>query len=317
MFRVLLASGLFLHLALALAQERTKTIDSAATLSPQDPTLRDGKYSLQWKFRDGDTFFVVQDTKMQQFMSFMGQDIDMKIKAQTVIRYRVKEVKKNATVVEMTFLRQKMEMDGPVALPGADFGDKLKNLTFTFTVDDKWNVVKFEGYDKFLEAIGGEDPMIAAMLRAVLPESMVRQSFGQTFSLAPDEPLAVGDTWQRKEKMPLGPIGNIEVNTRYKLQEVKDSIAKLSISGDMKWTGGDDGMAPKLPFKISEADIRTDKFDGFVTFDLKKGRLASSQMNMNLKGSLTIAIADQKVGMDIKQQMQVEMKIVDKNPVTD
>jgi hypothetical protein len=40
-------------------------------------------------------------------------------------------------------------------------------------------------------------------------------------------------------------------------------------------------------------------------------------MKMNLKGTLTLAIADQKVEMDIKQQMHMEMKVVDRNPVTD
>jgi hypothetical protein len=325
MFQAILASGLFLNVTLAVAQDESTPLgltspanaQERTQANAQEPTQPEGKHLLQWKLREGDTFYVVQDTKMQQSMSFMGQDIDMNIKTQSVLRYRVKKVQKNATVVEMTFLRQKMEMDGPVPVPGADFGEKLKNLTFTFTVDDKWNVVKFEGYDKFLEAIAGEDPMLATMLRTVLPESVVKQSFGQTFSLAPDKPLAVGDTWQRKEKMSLGPLGSFEVNTRYKLDEVRGSLARLSIAGDMKWSGGDDGMAPKLPFKISEANIRTDKFDGFVTFDLTKGRLESSQMKMNLKGTLTLAIADQKVEMDIKQQMHMEMKVVDRNPVTD
>jgi hypothetical protein len=318
MFRSLLASLLFFNLAWVSAQEKPVRLrPSIETASSQDPPQKEGTYSLKWKLRTGDTFYAVQDTKMQQSMSFMGQDIDMKIKAETVIRYRIKEAKKDATVVEMTFLRQKMEMDGPAAFPGMDVGEKLKNITFTFTVDDKWNVVKFEGYDKFLQALAGEDPMIATLLRSVLPESVIRQSFGQTFSLAPDKPLAVGETWQRKDKMPLGPLGNVEVNTRYKLEDVRGSLARLSIGGEMKWTSGDDGMAPKLPFKISDADIKTDKFDGIATFDLNKGRLESAQMNMSLKGSLTVAIADQKLTMDLKQQTQTVTKIVDKNPVTD
>lgn len=318
MFRSLLASLLFFNFALASAQQKPIRLGTnVETARLQAPSQKEGKYFIKWKFHTGDTFYAVQDTKMQQSMSFMGQDIDMKIKAETVIRYRIKETKKDVTVVEMTFLRQKMEMDGPAALPGLDLGEKLKNVTFTFTIDDKGNVVKLEGYDKFLQALADEDPMTAAMLRSVLPESVIRQSFGQTFSLTPDKPLALGESWHRKDKMSLGPLGNAEVNTRYELKDVRDSLARLSIGGEMKWTGGDDGMVPKIPFKISDADIKTDKFEGSATFDLNKGRLERAQMTMNLKGSLSFAIMDQKLTMDLKQQMQTVTKIVDKNPVTD
>lgn len=305
------------RVCLGLLLSGLMTISAPSAFGTSQSGASDGQFSLKWKFREGDTFYAMENTTMQQNMSLMGQDIQLKMKTQTVTRFRIKEVKKDATVVEMTILQQKMQTEGPMGGPGGDLGEKLKNVTFTFTVNDKMEVVKFEGYDKFLDAISSEDPMMAAFLRSILQESVIKQSFGRTFSLAPDKPLSVGQTWQHKDKLPLGPIGTIEVNSRYKLEGVTDSLARLSISGDLKWTGNDGKMDQALPFKFSEVNIKADKFTGTALFDLQKGRLSNSQMDIDIKGSLVVEVGGQKVDMDIKQQMRTEMKVVDKNPLVD
>lgn len=302
----------------ALATVLCLSLGWAAAQEPSQPPLSDNsKVFLKWKFREGDTFYAVQNGTINQAMSLMGQDIEIKMKVQSVTRFRIKEVKKNATVIEMTLLKQKMEMDGPAGFPGVDIGEKLSNITFTFTVNDKMEVVKFEGYDKFLEALGGEDPMTAAMLRAMLPEATLKQSFGQTFSLAPDKPLAPGETWKHKDKMSLGPIGSLEIQSAYKLREVNGNLAKLSVTAEVKWTDSDAKMPQQFPFKVSGADIKSDKFDGTAVFNLDKGRLESVQMEMHIKGSLTVEVMNQKVDMDLKQQVRSEMKVVEKNPLKD
>ena len=69
-------------------------------------------------------------------------------------------------------------------LPGANIGDKLKDVTFTATLDDKMKVTKLDGYDKFLDAIADGDADQKKLMKAMMPETTIRQSFGQTFMIA-------------------------------------------------------------------------------------------------------------------------------------
>src|SRR5262249_36307453 len=84
-------------------------------------------YTLQWKLKEGDVFYNKTTVSMDQTIEAMGQTIDQKIEVKTVLRFKVKSVKDGVTVVEMTYLDNKIEAEG---LPGGNFGEKLKNVSF-------------------------------------------------------------------------------------------------------------------------------------------------------------------------------------------
>jgi hypothetical protein len=313
MLRTIVTSGLLVATGLLLSLQWCQAQEPGRPSSATDKN----KYHLKWKLQVGDTFYGIQDTTMDQSMSLMGQNIDMKMKTQAVIRFRVKEVDDKGAVVEMTILKQKMNMEGPQGFPGLDIGDKLSKVTFTLKLNKKMEVVKVEGFDNFMEALGQEDPMMVALLRSMFPESVVRQSFSQFFAFAPDEPLAIGDVWNHKDKMPLGPLGNMEILSRYKLQEVSDGVARLALTADLKWAGSDNKMPQLLPFKITDVDIKSDKFTGTLHFDIDKGRLQKLVSEAQIKGSLEADVMNQKLNLDINQKVKTVITIEDKNPVKD
>lgn len=280
----------------------------ALVLAAQNDT-----YTLQWKLKDGDTFYNKSSVSMDQTIEVMGQTIDQTVTMKTILRFKVKSAKEGATVVEMTYLENKIDAAG---LPGGNIGDKFKNVTFTATLDKKMEVTKLEGYDKFLDALADGDDAQKKLMKSMLPETAVRQMFSQTFVVAPNKPLAVGDTWDRTDKMALGPLGNVETKSAFKLAGVKNDVATITVKGDLTFKAGEGGDAG-LPFKITKADLKADKFTGTHKFDIKAGRVTDTQMEMEMSGSMTISVAGMEIDAKLKQKMKATGTITDKNPIVD
>jgi hypothetical protein len=269
-------------------------------------------YSLQWKLKAGDVFYNKTAVEMDQTIEFMGQQVPQKITAKTVVKFKVTSADPKGTVVEMTYLENKFEAPG---LPGGDVGGKLNNVTFTATLNDKMEVVKLAGYDKFLDALADGDDAQKGLMKAMLPESAIRQVFSQTFVIGPGKPVAVGDTWARTDKLGLGALGNVETKAEFKLTGVKGDAAAVAVKGDLTFKAGDgDGG---LPFKITKADLKADKFAGTHAFDLKAGRVTESKVEMAMSGTMTIEAAGQKVDAKLSQKMTTTSTITDKNPIRD
>jgi len=286
---------------------------AATTLALVLAAAQGDTHTLKWKLKEGDVFYNKTAVTMDQSFEVAGMSIDQKIEMKTVLRFRVKSAKSNATVVDMTFLENKIDAQG---LPGFNIGNKLKDVTFTATLDDKMKVTKLEGYDKFLEAITEGDESQKKMMKAMMPETTIRQSFGQTFMIAPDKPVAVGDKWDRSDKMSLGPLGNVETKSAFKLDSVKGDVATISMKGDLTFKAGEGGDAG-LPFKIEKADLKAENFAGTHKFDMKAGRLTESKMEMEMGGTMTIAAAGMTVDAKMKQKMTTTGVVTDKNPIVD
>lgn len=274
----------------------------------------DDTYSLKWKLKEGDVFYNKSSVTMDQEIEVMGQKREQKMAIKTVLKFKVKSVKEGATVVEMTYMEMKIDAGG---LPGANAAENLKNVTFTATLNDKMEVTKLEGYDKFLDALAGDNPAQKKMMKAMMPQTAMKQMFSQTFLIGPAKPIAIGGTWDRKIAIALGPIGNTESKEVLKLVAVKGDLATITAKGEISFKPGDDDGDSGLPFKITKADLKADKFTGTHTFDMKTGRITESKVDMDMSGSMTVSAG----GMEIETKLTMKMKTVavltEKNPIVD
>jgi len=267
---------------------------------------------LNWKLKEGDVLFNKTSVDMDQTVEGMGQKIDQKINMKTVLKFKVKSAKEGATVVEMTYVENKIDATG---LPGINFGDKLKNVSFTATLNDKMEVTKLEGYDKFVDALGGEDEEQKKLMKAMMPETAIRQMLSQTFVIGPGKPVAVGDTWNRKTAVALGPLGNVEMKEAFKRDAVKGDIAAISQKADRTFKAGDGDAG--LPFKITKADLKADKFNATHKFDTKLGRMTESKVDLEMSGDMTISVAGNSIDAKLSQKMKTTTEITEKNPIVD
>ena len=285
---------------------------AASTLALLPVAAPGDTYTLQWKLKDGDVFYNKTSVTMDQTIEVMGQSMDQKIEMKTVLKFKVKSVKDGGAVVEMTYVENKLDAPG---LPGANLLDKLKNVTFTATLDDKMKVTKLEGYDKFLDALADGDADQKKLKKAMMPEDTTRQAFGQTVAITPAKPVAGRDQWGRSDKMPFGPLGKVETKSAFKLDAVKGDVATISMKGDLTFKAGDGGG--DLPFKITKADLKAENFTGTNTFDMKLGRLTGMKMEMEMAGTMTIEVAGMTIDAKLKQKMTTTGVVTEKNPVVD
>lgn len=268
-------------------------------------------HTLKWKLDEGEVFYNTVTVGMDQTIEFLGQKVDQKVTMKTVLKFKVKSVTGDTRVVEMTYLEHKIDS----GLPGFNVGDKLKGVTFTAALDKNLKVTKLDGYDKFLAAVAGEDDEQKALMKALMPESSIRQLPSQMFAVGSGKPVAVGEGWKSEEKSALGGLGSIETKQAFTLEGVKDGVATVSEKADLTFKpgGGDAG----LPFKITKADLKVEKYAGMHTFDIKAGRATDTKVDMTMVGTMTLSAA----GTDIDAKLSIKMTTVgvisDKNPVAD
>ena len=271
-------------------------------------------HTIHWKLKEGDVFYNKTAVTMDQTIEVLGQTMDQKIEMKTVVKFKVKSVKSGGgAVVEMTYVESKIDATG---LPGSNALDNLKNVTFTATFDDKMKLTKLEGYDKFLDAIANGDEAQKKLMKSMMPEDTIRQAFGQTFAMTPDKPVAIGDTWERADKLPFGPLGKAETKSIFKLDAVKGDIATISVKGDLTFKANDAGGGD-LPFKITKADLKAKNFTGTNTFDTKLGRLTEMKMEMEMGGTMSIEVGGMTIDAKLKQKMSTTGVVTEKNPVVD
>ncbi|MCE9561824.1 MAG: hypothetical protein K8U57_07200 [Planctomycetes bacterium] len=269
-------------------------------------------HTLQWKLKEGDVFYNKSSVTMDQTMEFMGQKVEQTVGIKTILKFKVKSAKAGETVVDMTYLEMKVDAGN---LPGGNAADNLKNVSFTATLNDKMQVTKLEGYDKFLDALAGDNAEQKKLMKAMMPLSAIKQMFSQTFVVGPGKPIAVGGTWDRQMAVAFGPIGNVETKEAFKLDSVKGDLATMTTKGELTFKAGDGDSG--LPFKITKSDLKADKFAGSHTFDMKIGRITGSKVDMDMSGSMTIEVAGKSIDANLTMKVKTVSVITDKNPIVD
>ncbi|HEX4611440.1 MAG TPA: DUF6263 family protein [Urbifossiella sp.] len=299
-------------LALALAA------GLAVTAAPaQEPV------TVKWSLKKGETFFAKGVTDMDMSMGILGMNIDFQMKTTAVQKFKVLAVEPGATTVEMTMMDMAMEVTG---LPGGaggipglgGFGDKVKGAKISAVLDDKMQVTKLIGYDKFLDKLAGDDDALRTQMQTQLSEGAVGQMVSQAFTSVPPGPVSAGDTWSRTTKVPAAGIGDATVKEKYTFDGVSNGLAKILVVGDMSFKAGKGGL-PGLPpgVKISKFDMKADKYTGTQTFDMKAGRLKEGKLDMSMKGSMSMSANGQDIEMTMRIKAKQSTTITDKNPAVD
>jgi hypothetical protein len=284
----------------------------AASVDAQDSV------TLKWKLDEGTAFYSKNVTDMDMSMGIMGMNIDLQMKITAVQRMKVLAAKPGATKIEMTILAMDMEVKGlPGGIPGlGGLTDKVKGATITATLDDKLAVTKVEGYEKFLDKLAGDDEAVRKQMKQQFSEASIGQMFSQVFAFAPDKAVKVGETWTRSEKMPAAGL-EASVKQKFKLDSVKDGVAKIGLTGDLSFKAGN--AFPGLPdgVAVDKFDMKAEKFEGILLFDTKAGRLTENKTDMDLDGSMTLSAGGNKVEMTMKIKAKQTATVTDKNPVKD
>lgn len=266
----------------------------AASLAPGQ-----AETPLAWKLKKGDTFYVRTATTVKQTIEVMGQEKNQDQEQTTHHKYTVLSADKDGMVVEQTI--QKTDLKSQ--LPGAgDVAGRMKGLKLTYTFNAKNEVTKVAGYDKFLDAVADGNDMAKALLKATLSEETMKVGVSDVFGFLPGKAVKVGGTWKRDHKFGMGPVGDFALAVDYKLAGSDEKGDRITWTSTATYTAPKDGADSGLPFTISKADLKAEKFAGEYLFDAKTGRLKSGSTTGKLGGKVTITV----MGMDLEMTMTHE-----------
>jgi hypothetical protein len=279
------------------------------------PAAAQDAIPLKWSLKEGDKFFVKDESEAKMSMGFMGQNQEVKFTATIIERFKVIASKQDSTTVELTV--QEMKIRGSVPIPELTrLSEKIKGTTISAVLDDNMTVTKILGYDKFIDKLSDNDEKQRKEAKAQFSETAVSEMFSQVFSFSPSKPVKVGDTWPRSEKTSFGGIDSVS-KMKFKLDSVSNGIAKLGYTGEVTFKEG--ATLPGLPdeLQVDKMDLKVDKFGGTLKFDTKLGRLTETTQDSDANGTLSLSAGGMKFEMTVKMKIKQKVTIEDKNPIKD
>jgi hypothetical protein len=268
---------------------------------------------LEWKFLEGDTFYIETTNITKQTMTVLGMKQESDSENSTVTRYKVLKVDKDATVIEQKIESVKNKTSG--GLPGADkIMDSMKGQTFKLTLNAKGEVTKLEGYDEFIKKLGSDNDATAKLIKSFMSEEALKASAAESFAFLPDKAVNKGDTWKRSQAVPLGPLGNLKGETTYTDKGPGKDGEEISFEQTFAYSPPKEDDSG-LGFKITKGEMKAEKASGNIVFDVTKGRLVRTDSSMKMKGSLTFDLAGTSTTVELEMQQTSKARLSDKSPL--
>jgi hypothetical protein len=179
-------------------------------------------------------------------------------------------------------------------------------------------VTKVDGRSEFIKKLGTANPQMEGLLNQILSEDALKEMADPTFAAIPVKEIAVGEKWEKPSKFDMGPIGKYENTYKYTYEGKDKTNAKLDrikVETVVVYKKPDDTVSSGgLPFKIKKAELTAKKADGFNLFDNEKGRVESSEQNLDLSGKLDIEIGGQTTTVELSQTQKMTVKTTDADP---
>jgi hypothetical protein len=281
--------------------------------------------TLEWKFKEGDKFYLQTDSNLAQTITSAGTEVKQQIDQSMVSSFTVK--KKNADgslVLEQKIENVTVKTSGPGTMETKP-PEGLKGAVFTITVNPKWKITKFEGYDALVKKLSGEDPAVDRLIRAFLPEEILKASAEEAFGFLPDKRVKKGDSWERELVYPLGPLGTLTATNKYTDEDKnKEKVAgkdveRITAAMTIKYQKPElkkpEEAAGALGLQILEGDLKAKDAKQTIYFDPAAGRLVKSETKLRVEGMLTYSAVGKKTEMEIKQEQTITAQVFDKNPL--
>lgn len=297
------------------------------------------KFELGFKGKDGKLtpFYQEVTTDVTQVIKVQNQDLTQKQKSTFWYQWTpVKEekvtegkeeftrwtVKQKIEGLEMNIdisgnpinYSSKAESTGSAGNPGlVEYFKGLKDTEFTVTLGKNYKVEKVEGKDEFVKKLGAGSAQMDALLKKVMTDDALREMVDPTAKLFPDGQKKVGDTWEKKTNLNLGPIGSYELVYKLKYVGVEKEKDKLEIETAITYAAPKDNPDGLL-FRIKEGSKLTSDpagSKGTVLYDPKAQRIDSAEINITLKGDLTVVIGGTDTRVELTQVQKTTIKTQD------
>jgi uncharacterized surface protein with fasciclin (FAS1) repeats len=269
---------------------------------------------LEWKLKKGDVFYLRNVTSTKQVLKAVGKDVPQNSEQTVVLGFTVADQTPEGLLLKETIdeVTVKPEKGEPVS------DDKIAGATFMILLSPKWEVLKFEGYDKLLDKLAGDDVAVRQALQATLSEDALKKSVRELMAFLPDRPVKEGETWERTVEQPLGALGTLRETRTYKLEGKEDvggkKVDKIGFTSAVDYKPG---KADKvLAYHVVSGEMKAEEAKGTVLFDPAAGRVVQIESHMKLRGRMVLSISGSANPIDatVEQEQTTKAVVLSEKP---
>lgn len=290
-----------------------------ATSKPDSASMKEREPGeMVWRFREKDRFIVETQATIQQQRRAAGfPEFRDQILVNTVSTFLVRKVEEDGTVVfDQKIDSTRIRFEGNHRLAAAAMADlftKMQGSTFRITLGPDRTVKSLEGYEEMIKRLAAtQPPDQVARFRTFVTEDDLKSATEEGFGFLPDKPVKVGDSWTRPCKLHMAGLGATSTKLVYTVESISpDGKAKLKVTNE----GSE--FKPGTTAGQARPDFTIDSRTGTLVFDIKNGRLVSSEIQLKLRGSTLIPHpmgGPGQLALDLNQQNSVKITVKDRSP---
>ena len=267
---------------------------------------------LEWLFKDGETVFAERIYTQKQSVEVKNKLFNQERTKTWVTAITVKEKTAAGYVLDLKVESVAFKSTGPPVPGGFDdkMAAKMKGTQFTATINPQGKVLKFEGYDAFIQKLAEKKTEVEKVLRGVLSEEGVREDVEEIFSFLPDKAVQKGDKWKREAVDPVPPFGSFRSVFDYVCEGDDEGLVTIGYSIKMtyKAPSGDGDL-----FRVVKGGLKGEEGKGTFVFDSKKGRLVSGEKSVQVRGDLVIESMGNQTPMEFTSQNTLRVRLFTKD----
>ncbi|MEK6238797.1 MAG: hypothetical protein N2C14_29125 [Planctomycetales bacterium] len=195
--------------------------------------------------------------------------------------------------------------------------ERLIGAEFLVTYDKNMEITKLEGRDKFVESLASGNPAAERAMGAMLTDDVVKAIVGQAFGMLPGKPVNAEDEWSRTVVQGLGSLGELHVKRDFTYVGTNSEAGKtyhdVTFEGDGEWKQSSKPGADS-PLKITKADVKFVKWEGFLQFDAKAGRLFQMEMESEIHSDLTLKLQGAEADIHVVTKETTSVRVTRFDP---
>jgi hypothetical protein len=318
----------------AYGQDKDKQKDKDKDKGSEATKLTLKAFEIPEGKTEGQPFYQEMTTKTKQVMKVMQMEVTQNQDQTFWVKWTPQKRSDKQLVVKQTITDVKMDIeiggnkisydstakDQP-ANPLTDFFKALKGAEFTIYINDDpqsdkfMTVTKVEGREMFVKNLAAANAQLQPLLNSILSDDALKSMAEPAFGVIPPKGVVPPDKkWKRESKLDMGPIGTYDTTYHYTYKGSEKEMAAIDVDTTLKYSAPKDAKKDGLPFKIVKADLASKEGKGVVHFDLVKGRVNDSKMDLKLEGKLTIEIGGMTTDVELTQTQTAELKTMDEDP---
>jgi hypothetical protein len=255
-------------------------------------------YTIKMRMNKADTFHQNMKMNMLMNMAIPGSPMNMKMQMDAGLKFEVLSNNNDNKELQFTYNSMHMSMDMGNKMQSAINTDSLmdaaaqrvvgKSVVLELSPTNEITGVK--GFDSLMQN-SAADGAGRKMLEEMFSKDQMNNLFGIMFSMYPNKPVKVGESWNAKTKVNMAKIDMV-IDIKYTLVGIKNGLADIDVDGVLDGKG----EMKQQSMTIGVAMSGTQK--GMLTIKMDDGYLQNGSYKMDVKADMEVS--GQKIPMTMK-----------------